>query len=443
MTRGIWNDNERYIETYWSRFPGMWYHGDWASVDEDGFWFLHGRADESMNVAGRKVGPAEVEEAMMQHPGVAEAAVIGAPDEIKGEAIVGYAVAKPDAGARPCRHLRNRGAGSGTGLQAARGVDCARASQDTERQDCAAPVAAEISRRGAGRSLHRGEPLEPYRQIKSTRLITRLQQLIASRIRYKITRGGMLFTAAIVIVGAAAVFTGDNPLFLIVAAMMATLLVSGFVSRLCLAGLELDFIVPEHVAATRVAPGRLYVRNRKWFMPSFSTRVTAVQERESPTLESSVYFPLIAAGVTLDETVEVRFPRRGSYERNTFAFSTSFPFGFLEVRHASRCCEKPWFIPPSIRNRGSKSCWAESRAISKPTTRVSAGTSTASAPMRPLRARALSIGRLPPMPAACRCANSRANRSKLSKCSLTAASRTISTPGSNTQSIVAPSSSGG
>jgi acetyl-CoA synthetase len=93
MTRGIWNDPKRYLETYWSRFPGMWYHGDWASVDEDGHWMLHGRADESMNVAGRKVGPAEVEEAMMQYPGVAEAAVIGVPDEVKGEAIVGYAVA--------------------------------------------------------------------------------------------------------------------------------------------------------------------------------------------------------------------------------------------------------------------------------------------------------------------------------------------------------------
>ncbi|HJZ96021.1 MAG TPA: AMP-binding protein, partial [Candidatus Solibacter sp.] len=97
MTRGVWNDPERYIETYWSRFPGMWYHGDWASVDEDGHWFLHGRADESMNVAGRKVGPAEVEEAILHHAGVAESAVIGVPDEIKGEAIVGYAVAKPGA----------------------------------------------------------------------------------------------------------------------------------------------------------------------------------------------------------------------------------------------------------------------------------------------------------------------------------------------------------
>ncbi|MEO8593286.1 MAG: AMP-binding protein [Candidatus Solibacter sp.] len=97
MTRGLWGDNERYLETYWSRFPGWWYHGDWASVDADGHWFLHGRADESMNVAGRKVGPAEVEEAILQHPGVAEAAVIGIPDKVKGEAIVGFAVARPNA----------------------------------------------------------------------------------------------------------------------------------------------------------------------------------------------------------------------------------------------------------------------------------------------------------------------------------------------------------
>lgn len=94
MTRGIWKDPKRYLETYWSRWKGWWYHGDWASVDEDGCWFLHGRADESMNVAGRKVGPGEVEEALMQHPAVAEAAVIGIPDEIKGEGLVAFFVPK-------------------------------------------------------------------------------------------------------------------------------------------------------------------------------------------------------------------------------------------------------------------------------------------------------------------------------------------------------------
>jgi acetyl-CoA synthetase len=95
MTRGIWGDPKRYIETYWSRWPGWWDHGDWASVDEDGCWFVHGRADESMNVAGRKVGPAEVEQALIEHPAVSEAAVIGVPDELKGETIVAFVVNKP------------------------------------------------------------------------------------------------------------------------------------------------------------------------------------------------------------------------------------------------------------------------------------------------------------------------------------------------------------
>ena len=99
MTRGVWGDPERYIETYWSRWPGWWNHGDWASVDEDGCWFVHGRADESMNVAGRKVGPAEVEDALIEHPAVSEAAVIGVPDELKGEGIVVFVVMKPHVAA--------------------------------------------------------------------------------------------------------------------------------------------------------------------------------------------------------------------------------------------------------------------------------------------------------------------------------------------------------
>jgi acetyl-CoA synthetase len=94
MSRGLWNDPERYIETYWSRFPGVWWHGDFASVDEDGCWFLHGRADESMNVAGRKVGPAEIEQAVLEHPAVREAAVIGIPDELRGECPVAFVVLK-------------------------------------------------------------------------------------------------------------------------------------------------------------------------------------------------------------------------------------------------------------------------------------------------------------------------------------------------------------
>jgi acetyl-CoA synthetase len=97
MTRGIWGDPARYLEAYWSRWPGVWYHGDWASVDEDGCWFLHGRADESFNVAGRKVGPAEIEACLIEHPAVSEAAVIGVPDELTGESVVAFVVLKPGA----------------------------------------------------------------------------------------------------------------------------------------------------------------------------------------------------------------------------------------------------------------------------------------------------------------------------------------------------------
>jgi uncharacterized protein (DUF58 family) len=170
--------------------------------------------------------------------------------------------------------------------------------------------------------------------LQSKRLVHRywqhLRGAIARRVRYKITRGGVLFTFAILVVGLGAVVSANNLLFLIAAAMMATLLVSGLVSRLCLAGLELDFVVPEHVPAARPVPGKIYVRNQKWLMPSFSIRVEAIRDAASPRLKSGIYYPLVAAGVTLEETVEVRFPKRGVYKQNSFAFSTSFPFGFLE-----------------------------------------------------------------------------------------------------------------
>jgi acetyl-CoA synthetase len=87
MTRGVWNDPDRYLASYWSMFPGVWRHGDWAKVDEDGQWFLYGRSDEAINVAGKRLGPAEVESILVSHPAVAEAATIGVPDETKGEAV--------------------------------------------------------------------------------------------------------------------------------------------------------------------------------------------------------------------------------------------------------------------------------------------------------------------------------------------------------------------
>jgi len=95
MTRGIWKDPERYLDAYWRRFPDVWVHGDWASVDDDGFWFLHGRSDDTLKVAGKRLGPAEVESALASHPAVAESAAVGIPDEVKGEAIWCFVVLKP------------------------------------------------------------------------------------------------------------------------------------------------------------------------------------------------------------------------------------------------------------------------------------------------------------------------------------------------------------
>ena len=86
MTRGIWNDDgTRFIETYWTRFPGTWTHGDWASIDEDGYWFLHGRSDDTLNIAGKRIGPAELESAAIASGIVTEAAAIGVPHAVKGE----------------------------------------------------------------------------------------------------------------------------------------------------------------------------------------------------------------------------------------------------------------------------------------------------------------------------------------------------------------------
>jgi acetyl-CoA synthetase len=93
MTRGIWGDPDRYIETYWSTYEGVWRHGDWARVDEDGQWFLLGRSDDTINVAGKRLGPAEVESVLVAHEAVSEAAVVGVPDETKGEAVWCFVVA--------------------------------------------------------------------------------------------------------------------------------------------------------------------------------------------------------------------------------------------------------------------------------------------------------------------------------------------------------------
>src|SRR5713101_8332757 len=101
MTLGLWKDPERYLETYWSRWPDVWVHGDWAMIDEEGLWYILGRSDDTIKVAGKRVGPAEVEAAALDGTDVAEAAAVGIPDPLKGQSVVVFVVPRPYADPGP------------------------------------------------------------------------------------------------------------------------------------------------------------------------------------------------------------------------------------------------------------------------------------------------------------------------------------------------------
>jgi len=94
MTRGFWRDPQRYLDTYWSRWSDVWVHGDWAAIDDEGLWYILGRSDDTIKIAGKRVGPAEVESILVAHAHVSEAAAVGVPDSIKGEALVCFCVLK-------------------------------------------------------------------------------------------------------------------------------------------------------------------------------------------------------------------------------------------------------------------------------------------------------------------------------------------------------------
>ncbi len=104
MTRGFWKDPERYLQTYWSRIPDVWVHGDWAAVDDDGLWYILGRSDDVIKVAGKRLGPAEVESALARSSSIVESAAIGVPDDVNGEAVVCFAMLKPEV--KPTDQLR-------------------------------------------------------------------------------------------------------------------------------------------------------------------------------------------------------------------------------------------------------------------------------------------------------------------------------------------------
>jgi acetyl-CoA synthetase len=105
MTRGFWKDPQRYLDTYWSRWENTWVHGDFAAIDSDGLWYILGRSDDTIKIAGKRLGPAEVESILVRHPDVVESAAIGVPNEVKGSELVLFVVLK--AGVDPSEELRN------------------------------------------------------------------------------------------------------------------------------------------------------------------------------------------------------------------------------------------------------------------------------------------------------------------------------------------------
>jgi len=156
----------------------------------------------------------------------------------------------------------------------------------------------------------------------------RIRRGVAGGVRQRVTRRGLVFTAAAVLVGIGAFVSANNLLFLLFAVMLAALLVSGLVSRLTLAELQVDFSLPEHIAARQKAAARVQIRNQKR-LTAFSVRLSGVQPSPIP---ADLYFPVLPPRSVVQVTVEAEFPRRGRYRENAFEFSTRFPFGFTERR---------------------------------------------------------------------------------------------------------------
>lgn len=157
----------------------------------------------------------------------------------------------------------------------------------------------------------------------------RLRHFWSGGIRQRVTMLGLAFSLVIILVGLAAFLSANNLLFLLLALLISTFLISGVFSRLGLYRLDLAFTLPEHIAAKQPIVARVKVVNGKRWMSSFSIHLRAESKEQMPL---SLYYPVIAAGAAHESSVNVEFPHRGLFRDNRFFFSTSFPFGFTERR---------------------------------------------------------------------------------------------------------------
>ena len=164
------------------------------------------------------------------------------------------------------------------------------------------------------------------------------------KIEYEFTREGVVYLVIIGVISIAALNTGNNLLFIILASLLAAILVSGILSQIVLSHLELDFVLPDHVFAQQPMISRLTVSNLKWLFPSFSVTVSArdaerkkrkksLGPRPRQILDAPVYVPYIPHRSSVTQHVELTFPRRGRYTQEGFRVSSKFPFGFLRKSH--------------------------------------------------------------------------------------------------------------
>jgi uncharacterized protein (DUF58 family) len=154
---------------------------------------------------------------------------------------------------------------------------------------------------------------------------------IAYQVDYRLTRDGIIYLVAVFVLVLAAVNTGNNLLFLILACLLAGILVSGVLSRVVLTGIAMKFDLPEHIFAGQPVLAEIELRNEKQIWPSFSLRVLGASKK-SPTeiLTRPVFFPYVPRISVARQKVELRFPQRGVYRQDAFGIRTRFPFGFFE-----------------------------------------------------------------------------------------------------------------
>ncbi len=172
----------------------------------------------------------------------------------------------------------------------------------------------------------------------------RWRRRLSDQVQQRVTKLGFAYTGLTIAVGVAAFLSANNLLFLILAALLSTLLVSGFVSRLGLAGLKVDLLLPEHLAARVPATARVRLENRKRLLPSFSLRLEGTA---SSGFQDAIFFPVLPPRQTMEEPVTVCFPRRGQYREDSLRFLTRFPFGFTE-RRVDVEIERDVIVYPSI-----------------------------------------------------------------------------------------------